>query len=79
MLSGAALVCTANLAIAQPTSAPLVLYTDVASGPNSGGENGKGAYLCVFGKNFSSSGFGTRTKVTIGGAEVASYRLLRRI
>jgi hypothetical protein len=66
----------ANLAAATPSDAPLVLYTDIASGPNSGGENGNGAYLCVFGKNFAGNGLGTQTKVTIGGAEVASYRLL---
>lgn len=57
-----------------PNTAPQVLYTDIASGPNSGGENGNGAYLCVFGKNFSGNGLGTRTKVTVGGAAVAAYR-----
>jgi hypothetical protein len=55
---------------------PYVLYTDIVSGPTTGGENGKGAYLSIFGKNFGSSGLGTTTKVTIGGAEVASYRYL---
>jgi len=38
---------------------PLVLYTDLISGPNSGGENNKGAYLSIFGKNFGASGSGT--------------------
>jgi hypothetical protein len=55
---------------------PLVLYTDLASGPNSGGENGKGAYLSVFGKNFGSGPLGTAVKVTIGGVEVDNYRYL---
>ena len=30
---------------AAATAAPIVLYTDIVSGPNSGGENDKGAYL----------------------------------
>ncbi len=59
-----------------PTGAPVVLYTDIGSGPNSGGENNNGAYLSIFGKNFGSSGLGTTVKVTIGGVEVASYRYL---
>jgi hypothetical protein len=61
----------------QPVSgAPVVLYTDVASGPNSGGENNEGAYLSIFGKNFGSSGLGSTVKVYIGGTEVNSYRYL---
>ncbi|HEV2443504.1 MAG TPA: hypothetical protein VGT07_13350, partial [Steroidobacteraceae bacterium] len=56
--------------------APLVLYTDVASGPNSGGENNDGAYLSIFGKNFGSTGLGSTVKVYIGGTEVSSYRYL---
>src|SRR5664279_1832881 len=56
---------------------PLVLYTDLASGPNTGGENNRGMYLSVFGTNFgSSAGKGTSTKVFIGGVEVAEYRYL---
>jgi hypothetical protein len=53
-----------------------VLYTDLISGPNSGGENNKGAYLSIFGKNFGSSGLGTTVKAFIGGVEVGSYRYL---
>jgi hypothetical protein len=53
-----------------------VLYTDVASGPNAGGEGNNGAYLSILGKNFGSSGLGSTVKVTIGGVEVASYRYL---
>ena len=57
-------------------AAPLVLYTDLISGPNSGGENDKGAYLSIFGKHFGHGGLGTRTRVYIGGAEAAVYRYL---
>ena len=66
--------------ISTPTMAaaggPLVLYTDLISGPNSGGENNQGAYLSIFGKNFGSSGMGTTVKALIGGVEVGSYRYL---
>ncbi len=56
---------------------PVILYTDLLSGPNSGGENNNGAYLSIFGKKFGSpSGLGTVTRVFIGGAEVGSYRYL---
>ncbi len=53
-----------------------MLYTDVTSGPNSGGENNEVAYLSIFGKNFGTTGLGSTVKVYIGGAEVASYRYL---
>jgi len=46
-------------ALTTPVRAPVVLYTDIASGPNSGGENDRGAYLSVFGKNFGPIGLGT--------------------
>ncbi len=56
--------------------APIVLYTDIISGPNTGGENNKGIYLSVFGKNFGTSGLGTSTKVFINNVEVDNYRYL---
>ena len=61
---------------AAPSSAPRVLYTDIASGPNTGGENGHGAYLSIFGKNFGNAGLGSVVKVTIGGVAVDNYRYL---
>lgn len=70
-----ALMATRICAGAQAT--PLVLYTDLLSGPNTGGENNKGAYLSIFGKNFgSSAGMSTSTKVFVGGVEAAEYRYL---
>jgi hypothetical protein len=66
--------CVASVSMAAP--APVVLYTDISSGPNSGGENNNGAYLSIFGRNFGSGGLGTTTKVTIGGKEVTVYRSL---
>lgn len=57
-------------------TAPIVLYTDIVSGPTSGGENNQGAYLSIFGKNFGSSGLGTSVRVRINGVEVGRYRSL---
>jgi hypothetical protein len=58
--------------------APQVWYTDIVSGPNHGGENGKGIYLSIFGKGFGSAGLGTRVRVFVGDAEVDNYRYLGR-
>lgn len=48
---------------------PQVLYTDTPSGPISGGENGLGGYLSIFGLNF-----GDAPQVFIGGVAVANIR-----
>jgi hypothetical protein len=56
--------------------APVVLYTDILSGPNSGGENNRGIYLSIFGKNFGTDGLGTVVKVFIGNIEIDNYRYL---
>lgn len=57
-------------------SPPIVLYTDLASGPTTGGENNRGTYLSVFGKHFGNAGLGSSIKVFIGGVEVDNYRYL---
>lgn len=36
-------------------SAPNIFFTDLESGPNSGGENGNGAYVTLYGNNFGTS------------------------
>ena len=61
---------------AAPAGAPVVLYTDIVSGPTSGGEDDHGSYLAIFGKNFGKAGLGSTVRVRIGGVEVASYRSL---
>lgn len=54
--------------------APVLLYSDIDSGPSTHGEGGKhGAFLCVYGENFGSTR-GTST-VTIGGVAAAAYKL----
>lgn len=53
--------------------APRVFFTDLDSGPKTGGENNLGVYVSVYGVNFGSSR-GTAT-VTIGGGTAANYPL----
>lgn len=75
--SSPALVTAGALpATTAPVAAPVVLYTDLVSGPSAGGENDKGTYLSVFGKNFNGGSLGSSTKIFIGGAEVDNYRYL---
>ena len=52
-------------------SAPRLFFSDLESGPNTGGENGKGAWVTVWGKGFGATQ-GTST-VTVGGGLVAGY------
>ncbi|MGD0629623.1 MAG: Ig-like domain-containing protein [Terracidiphilus sp.] len=55
-----------------PGSAPAaIFYTDITSGPNSGGEGNNGSYLTIFGARFGAVQ-GT-SKVTIDGKAVAQY------
>ncbi|HEX4405712.1 MAG TPA: choice-of-anchor Q domain-containing protein [Polyangia bacterium] len=56
--------------------APYIAYTDLVAGPISGGENDKGAYLSLFGKNFGTTGAGSTVKVLINDVEVDNYRYL---
>ncbi|TFW09436.1 right-handed parallel beta-helix repeat-containing protein [Oxalobacteraceae bacterium OM1] len=80
LFAAGALLLVCGWLHAQPQDAeakrPVLVYTDIVSGPNSGGENNKGIYLSLFGKNFGSGGLGTRLRVYIGGAEVGDYRAL---
>lgn len=55
-------------------AAPRIFYTDIESGPNTGGENDNGSYLSIFGQ-----GFGTdlgQVKVNVGNGEVVRYMYL---
>jgi hypothetical protein len=61
----------------QALANPVVLYTDILSGPNTGGENNNGIYLSLFGKGFGNqSDLGTSTRVYINNVEVAAYKYL---
>jgi hypothetical protein len=50
---------------------PQLFFSDLVSGPNTGGENGKGAWVTVWGKGFGATQ-GTST-VSVGGGLVAGY------
>lgn len=51
--------------------APTILFSDVPSGPTTGGPGNLGVPISIFGKNFGTAR--GASKVTIGGVEVASY------
>lgn len=48
--------------------APLIFYTDILSGPNSGAPGGGGCFLSMFGRNFGSNI--NNIAVTVGGGAV---------
>lgn len=57
---------------------PVILFTDITSGPSSGGEGNNGAYLSIFGFNFGNpASLGTATKVYINDVEVARYMFMK--
>lgn len=62
----------ARMALAQ-SSGPRVYYSDLESGPNTGGENGRGAYVTIYGKNFGATRGASFVK--IGGGQAAAYPL----
>lgn len=62
-----------GLAAAAFGQTPRIFFTDLESGPNTGGENNNGVFVTIYGTNFGSSR-GSST-VTVGGAEVAGYKL----
>src|SRR5689334_1805505 len=65
-----AIFCVSALAQAQT---PRIIFSDLQSGPNSGGLNSKGAIVTVYGFGFGASR-GT-SSVTIGGAAADNYLL----
>ena len=50
---------------------PLLFFTDLESGPNTGGQDNLGAFITIYGEGFGATQ-GNST-VTIGGTEVANY------
>ena len=53
--------------------APVLAFTDLDSGPNTGGQNNQGVFVTIWGKNFGATrGSGV---VTVGGGQVANYLL----
>jgi hypothetical protein len=58
-------------ATAVSTGTPVISYSDLLSGPDTGGVNNEGAFITIYGKNFGASR-GAST-ITLGGGEVAQY------
>jgi len=55
-------------------SGPVLFYSDLDSGPATGGEDGKdGAFLCVYGENFGA--VRGASALAVGGTVVAAYKL----
>src|SRR5947209_15917801 len=52
---------------------PSLFFSDLESGPNTGGQNNNGVWVTIWGKGFGATQ-GTST-VTVGGGAVASYPL----
>jgi len=68
------LVVSATLLLSVAASwgaSPVVFFTDLTSGPKSGGQNNAGAFVTIYGRNFGA----TRgaSSVTIGGGAAASF------
>ncbi len=66
-------VCLLPSRAAAQVGAPRVLFTDMDSGPNSGGENNNGTILSIFGKRFGATQ-GSST-LTIGGGAIAQVKI----
>lgn len=64
------LVAICALPLMGQTSAPVLFYSDLDSGPATGGQGGNGAFVCVYGENFGASG-----ALMIGGATTATMTL----
>lgn len=62
-----------STAVWAQTSTPRLFYSDLESGPNTGGQNNNGAFVTLWGKDFGASQ-GT-SSVTVGGGAVAAYEL----
>lgn len=66
------LLLSTALASAQ-SAPPRIFFSDLESGPNTGGQNNKGVWVTIWGKNFGATQ-GTST-VTVGGGAADNYPL----
>lgn len=62
-------ICLCSFTFA--STAPHIFYTDLQSGPSTGGQNNRGVFVTLYGTNFGASQ-GT-SSVTFGGHGAASY------
>jgi hypothetical protein len=68
-----ALFATLLSAAAAWGASPAVFFTDLTSGPKSGGQNNAGALVTIYGRNFGATRGGS--SVAIGGEPAGSYPL----
>lgn len=50
---------------------PVLFFTDITSGPKTGGQNNQGAFISIYGEGFGAQR--NNSTVRIGGVEVANY------
>jgi hypothetical protein len=67
------MVVVSSATMLAQSSTPQLFYSDLESGPNTGGQNNNGAFVTLWGKGFGTSQ-GTST-VTVGSGAVAAYQL----
>ncbi len=73
----AVILCTAIAAAvalepaAASTAQPRIFFSDLESGPKSGGQNNAGAFVTIYGKRFGSAR--TSSFISVGGGRVSSY------
>lgn len=60
-------------ATSSAATTPHIFYSDLQSGPNSGGQNNQGVFVTIFGVGFGASQ--GNSQVTIGGGAAANYPL----
>lgn len=65
------LALLAALCLSANAQSPRVFFSDLESGPNTGGENNAGAWVTIWGKGFGAAR-GSST-ITVGGGAVANY------
>jgi hypothetical protein len=53
------------------TATPVIFYSDLTSGPNTGGQNNKGVFVTIWGKNFGNTR--ENSYVTVGGGQADNY------
>lgn len=67
------MLAACSTAVLAQSAPPRLFYSDLESGPNTGGQNNNGAFVTLWGKGFGATQ-GT-SSVTVGGGAVAGYPL----
>jgi hypothetical protein len=70
LCSLAPLILFPGIALSQ-TARPVIFFSDLESGPNTGGERNAGVYVTIYGKNFGAAR--NASTVTIGGGQATAY------